>query len=590
MGFYPSPDREGGVCHLQVSNRSLTVAARIGSSSATLKHNAGGAGCATVGCAVNAANEVMLTFLLGNKLLALVVVITLGLLLGRVRIAGLSLGSSGVIFTALAMGHFAYEIPDGIGALGLTVFVYCVGLSAGPRFFRVFRQEGRSLALICILLVGTGGATAWLMSLWLGIPADLAAGVFAGALTSTPGLAAAMEALPAGSQVAVGYGIAYPFGVICVVLFVQLLPRLLRAELSEMGDALASKQDQGRRIVRVLVEVCNPGVIGRDLSNLTAIEESNCQVARILKDDRLVPVPKGLVLAEGQRLLLVAREYRLPPVIDLLGRRDERVGLLSDREGQRASVVVTSPNIVGKTLDTLRLRANFGVTVTRITRHDIEFVPKNSDEIEYGDMLNAVGEPEDLESFAVRAGHRAKTFDETDLISLGVGIIAGVVLGTIQMTLGESSFSLGVAGGPLFVGLLLGHFGRIGPIKGHLPAAARMLMTEMGLVLFLAGAGVTAGLALGDVIRSHGVSLCVASCGVALVPMVVGALLAIFVFRMNLLQVLGVVCGGMTSTPGLGVLTAKTDSEIPIVSYAAAYPVALIVITVFAKILVSALA
>ncbi len=531
----------------------------------------------------------MLTFLLGNKLLCLIVVVTAGLLLGRVRLAGLSLGSSGVIFTALAMGHFGYAVPDGIGVLGLTVFVYCIGISAGPRFFRVFQRDGRALAIICVVLISAAASGAWGLSVAMSIPADLAAGVFAGALTSTPGLAAAMEALPQGSQAAVGYGIAYPFGVITVVLFVQLLPRLLRVDLSVLGAQLQSQEDQGRRIVRVLVEVCNPAILGRELSDLNAIPESNCQVARILDENRLVPVPANLVLAAGQRLLLIAREYRLPPVIDLLGRRDERADLLTDREGQCTHIVVTSSNIVGKTIDFLKLRSNRGVTITRITRHDVEFVPKRSDQIEYGDMLNTVGEPEDLESFAVFAGHRAKTFDETDLISLGVGITAGVILGSVQMSLGESTFSLGAAGGPLFVGLVLGHCGRIGPIKGHLPAAARMLMTEMGLTLFLAGAGVTAGRAVGGVIQSHGATLCVAAALTSLSPMLVGAIISRFVFRMNLLQTLGVVCGGMTSTPGLGALTAKTDSELPIISYAAAYPVALIIITIFAQLLVSAM-
>lgn len=531
----------------------------------------------------------MLTTLLGNKLLCLVVVVTLGLLLGRIRVAGLSLGSSGVIFTALAMGNFGFEVPDGIGVLGLTVFVYCVGLSAGPRFFRVFQQDGRSLALISLILVGTGGLVAFGMSRLLHIPADLAAGVFTGALTSTPGLAAAMEALPKGSEVAVGYGIAYPFGVIGVVLFVQLWPRILRTDVTALGDQMRAHQDRGRRIVRVLVEVCNPAVVGRKLAELTTIFESNCQVARILQANKLVPLPGNLVLAEGQRLLLVARESQLPPIVDLLGRRDERADLLTDRQGQSAHVVVTSPDIVGKTLAKLKLRAKFGVTVTRITRHDVEFVPKLSDGIEYGDRLNVVGERDDLEAFASFAGHRAKTFDETDLISLGIGIIVGVVLGSVQMSLAGSSFSLGAAGGPLFVGLVLGHFGRIGPVKGHMPAAARILMTEMGLVFFLADAGVTAGLALEDVLRGHGATICIAAALTVTVPMTLGALLAHFVFRMNLLQTLGVVCGGMTSTPGLGVVTAKTDSEVPVVSYAAAYPVALIVITVFAKVLVSSL-
>jgi len=528
-----------------------------------------------------------LHILLGNKLLALLIVVTLGLLLGRVQVAGLSLGSSGVIFTALAMGHFGYEIPSGIGGLGLAVFVYCIGLTAGPRFFRLFVQAGKPLALICVALVGVGAATAGGLSLLLGLPADMSAGLFAGALTSTPGLAAAMEALPEGSQVAVGYGVAYPFGVIGVVLFVQLLPRLLRVDLRQLGADIQSQETEDLKIVRVLVEVCNPAVIGKPLSALKIISESNCQVARIMKDDRLAPLHTAPTLEKGQRLLLIAQACRLPPIVDLLGRRDDRSAFLLDIEGQSMHTVVSSPNVVGKCLDELKLRARFGVTVTRIVRHDLEFVPKRGEKIEYGDMLNVVGEREALDAFAAFAGHRAKTFDETDLISLGVGIISGVLLGMVHMSLGATSFSLGMAGGPLLVALLLGHFGHIGPIKGHLPAAARMLMTEVGLVLFLASAGVTAGRDLEVVIRAHGLTLCVVSGLVVLAPMVLGFVLSHFMFRMNLLQILGVVCGGMTSTPGLGLVTARTDSSVPVVSYAAAYPVALIVMTVFAKVLVS---
>ena len=405
----------------------------------------------------------------------------------------------------------------------------------------------------------------------------------------TPGLAAAVEALPGSSQVAAGYGIAYPFGVIGVVLFVQLLPRVLRVDLAALGAKLQTRNEQKRRIVRVLVEVCNPAVIGRELSDLTAIPDANCQVARILRDDRFVPLPASLVLARGQRLLLVAREFRLPPIIDLLGRRDEKTAILTESEGQSAHIVVTSHGVVGRTLNELTLRAKFGVTVTRIMRHDIEFVPKLSDTIEHGDMLNVVGEHDALTTFASFAGHRAKTFDETDLISLGVGILAGVLLGTVQFSLAGTSFSLGMAGGPLIVGLLLGHFGHVGPIKGHLPTAARMLMTEAGLVFFLAGAGVTAGGALENVLRAHGAALCLTACLVVTLPMILGTLLSHFVFRLNLLQILGVVCGGMTSTPGLGAVTAKTDSDVAVVSYASAYPVALIVVTIAAKLLVSAL-
>ncbi|MCP5120216.1 MAG: transporter, partial [bacterium] len=405
--------------------------------------------------------------------------------------------------------------------------------------------------------------------------------------TSTPGLAAATQSLADGSQAAVGYGIAYPFGVVAVVLFVQLLPRLLGRDLNQLGRDLAAADDPGRKIVRVLVEVMNPAVIGKRLSDLDVIAESNCQVPRRLEGNRLTPVSDSFTLEAGQHVLVVGREFRVPTIVSLLGRQSENIDYIMDSERERRTIVVSSKNVVGKSLAEVRPIHNFGVTVSRITRHNLEFVPRMSDEIAHGDSLLVVGEPESIENFAAYAGHRARAVDETDLISLGIGIIAGVILGMVSFDLGGRSLSLGMAGGPLLVALVLGHFGRIGPVLGFLPRASQLLLMETGLVFFLADAGVRAGATLVPVVRQYGLSLSLASLAIAFVPMICGYLLGRCVLKMNLLEIIGGVCGGMTSTPGLGVITAKTDSDIPVVSYAAAYPVALILMTVFAQVLVT---
>ena len=531
----------------------------------------------------------MLDTLFSNQILSLFAVIAAGLLLGRVRLFGLTLGSSGVIFSALLFGHLGWDIPDGVGTMGLVMFVYVVGLRAGPTFFRSFKGQGGSLAKMAATLIFLGAATTYLLATNFSIPVDLAAGIFAGALTSTPGLAAAMERLPGDSQIAVGYGIAYPFGVIGIVLFVQLLPRILRVDLIELGKKLQQQNDPGRNIVRVLVEVVNPAVIGRRLEDIEFIGNSNCQVSRHLVGNRLVPVPSDFVLEQGQFVLVIGREFRVPNVVNLLGKKAENVDYNIDTERERQQVVVSSQNVVGKSLAELRPIHQFGVTVTRISRHNLVFVPDMADEVEYGDTLSVVGEPENIRTFADYAGHRERTAFETDLISLGVGIIAGILLGMVSFDLGGKSFALGMSGGPLFVALILGHFGKIGPVTGRMPQASQLLLMEIGLVFFLAGAGVNAGHTLLPVIQEYGLALCLAAIIVVMVPAVVGYLLGRFVFKMNLLQIIGGVCGGLTSTPGLGVITAKTDSDIPVVSYAAAYPVALILMTVFAQILVTSL-
>jgi putative transport protein len=260
-----------------------------------------------------------------------------------------------------------------------------------------------------------------------------------------------------------------------------------------------------------------------------------------------------------------------------------------DSERQRMTVVVSSAEVVGKSLKELRLLAEFGVTVSRITRHDLEFVPRLSDPIAYGDALSVVGEPEDLESFAEYAGHRAETFDETDVISVGLGIIAGILLGMVSFGLGDASFSLGMAGGPLFVALVLAHFGHLGPVTGHIPRASRLLLTQIGLAFFLADAGVTAGSSLVPILKEYGIALGVAAMVVLAVPLGVGYIFGRYVLKLDLLSALGGICGGMTSTPGLGAITAKTSARAPVISYAAAYPVALIFMTIVAQVLVAVL-
>jgi putative transport protein len=471
----------------------------------------------------------------------------------------------------------------------LVLFVYCVGLRAGPSFFRGFVRQGRSLTRLAAALILLSAVLTYLLSMLLAIPTDLAAGIFAGAMTSTPGLAAAMERLPEGSQVAVGYGIAYPFGVVGVVLFVQLLPRLLGQNLDKLGGDIPQEEDPGNKVVRALVEVKNPVVAGKKLAELGIIADSNCQVARILREKRLIPLPPDFTLELDQHVLVIGAESHIPAVIGLLGRPSKRTDYFMDAERERMQVVVSSKNVLGRSLGDLRLRNSFGVTVSRIHRHELEFVPTARDELEYGDALVVVGSPENLEDFAEFAGHRARTFDETDLASIGIGIVGGVLLGMVSFDMGGRGFSLGMAGGPLLVALILGHFGRIGPVVGHLPRASQMLLMEIGLVFFLAEAGVEAGRSVVPTVLAHGLSMCLAALAIALTPMILGYLIGRYILKMNLLQIIGGVCGGMTSTPGLGAITAKTDSEVPIVSYAAAYPVALILMTVFAQTLVSLL-
>jgi putative transport protein len=539
--------------------------------------------------AQDAAPVSALDLIFGNSIIALFAIVALGMLLGKVRFFGLSLGNSGVIFTALLFGYWGYAIPANIGTLGLVLFVYCVGLNAGPAFFRAFVEQGATLAQLSVLLVIVGGATTVVLAKLLNVPADLAVGVFAGAMTSTPALAAAMDALGPEAAVSIGYGIAYPFGVVGVVLFVQLLPRLLRVDLDEEAKKAANTGAQTPRIERMLIEIRNPSLFGKKINEVQFLRASGCRISRMLLDEKMVPIKSDLVFEEGLCVLAVGATQQLETLAEFLGKKSSRTYVL-DVEGQRMKIVASSNKIVGRTLHDIDPLGKFGVTITRIERNSVGFVPRSDLQIHRADIMIGVGESKNLQKFSVFAGHQMRVVDETDLISLMVGLIAGMVLGMVPIGLpGTTSFSLGLAGGPLLVGLLMGHFGRIGALRGHIPRAARYLISEIGLVFFLAGAGVKAGGRFLDVLQAYGMALPLMGLLATSLPMICGYLVARHLLKLPLLQILGGVCGGMTSTPGLGVLSGKTDSQAPAISYAAAYPVALILMALMAQIIVSLL-
>jgi putative transport protein len=424
----------------------------------------------------------------------------------------------------------------------------------------------------------------------LELPADLAIGIFAGALTSTPALAAATEGLKdTASGISIGYGIAYPFGVISVVLFVQLLPRILKHDLEAIAKESETGNEADGSVVEVLVKITNKQLNGKRIADSNINAYNACQISRIYKEGQLVPLHYDDVFHQGQLLLLIGRSREIEIVIDYLGQRsDQQVS--KDTENERQNLLLTNRKLSGKSISDIAPLKNHGVVITRITRSGIMFVPNTTTLIQTHDILTTVGQAESLRDFAKAIGHRDNEIDSTDLLSLSAGLTLGIVAGLIPLGLpGGTPVTLGLAGGPLIVALLLGHFGKVGRIVGHIPRPTRVLLQDLGLVFFLASAGVKGGGELWDTVQIHGVTLLVLGMLISSVPMIVAWPLARKYFKLDPLQTLGGICGGMTSTPALGAITAKTDSQVPVISYVSAYPVALIVIILVAKVLIGIL-
>ena len=527
--------------------------------------------------------------LFSNPLIVLFLIMGIGLILGNISIRGISLGLSGVLFMALLAGHYGLHVPAGIGDLGLAIFVYCIGLGTGNRFFSSLSNQGGKLACLSLLIVAISAATTCILGYIFKIPADLSAGIFAGACTSTPALAAASETMTTltgqSSGVSIGYGIAYPFGVIGVVLFVQLVPSLLRLNLEQESKQNLKTDDDN--IVIKLIQVHRENLVGAPISSCSLIEKLHCRIIRIVHNNRLEPLSPNDRFEINSEVLIVGTRQHIEMAAEFLGTIIKNPYAI-DSTRERRELIVTNPSIAGKKCNALDLLERDHVIISRISRLGFTFVPSAETILQRNDVLTVVGQIQDIESFARKIGHRSNSINATDIMSLAFGIALGIVVGMIQVKFpGGTSLSLGIAGGPLIAALILGHFGKIGPIVGYIPRPSRILLQDLGLILFLADAGIRGGADLIETVHLYGIVVFIIGILVTSLPMSLAYIIGMKCFKMNILECLGGICGGMTSTPALGTISAKTDSQLPIISYATAYPVALILMTLGSRFIIS---
>ncbi len=523
--------------------------------------------------------------ILHNPTFVLFGILFLGMALGNLKIKGISLGSSGVLFIAMIAGHFGLSVPQGISGFGTALFVYCVGLGVGNRFFAALSSQGTRLVLLTFCVV----FSAWLTTIGLcklfGVAPEIAAGIFSGSMTSTPALAAASEALKESPLLNIGYGVAYPFGVIGVVLFVQLLPRLLKQDFGSASSDNDSGKDPEKIIARV-VTVNNSDLFGKSILEFESDSHMLCRITRKIEDGRMLPLQEGDIFENNTELLIVGSRANIRRESLFYGHIERSKQHPRSFGDECAELIVLNPKLCGLALSELKPLSQFGLVISRITRLGATFVPSSETSLVRNDVVRVVGPAEAIDKFRTTCGHRSTALNATDILSLTGGITLGILLGNVQFSLGNSgSFSLGMAGGPLIVALILGHFGKIGPIVGYMPRPSRIFVMELALMLFLAGAGIAGGGQLVDTLKQQGLSMLFIGAMVTLVPMIVGYLLARLYFKIKLPESLGGICGGMTSTPALGAITGKTDMQSPVIAYATAYPVALILMTFFVKIL-----
>lgn len=529
--------------------------------------------------------------LLSSDYMALFIIIGVGILLGNIEVKGISFGSSAVIFVAMFYGYFLnqqnidFSISPIIQKMGLVLFIFTIGMQAGPSFFESFKSQGSKLIILAILSVVIGSITTIALSYLFGVDFKISVGLLTGALTSTPGLAAAIEASQS-PLASIGYGIAYPFGVIGVILFVKLAPSLYRVKLENEEEKYKQNASSATPpISNKNFIITNDNVDGKSIKDLDVRFMTKANISRVMRPDQEPKPPTAhTVLHKGDVIKAVGTEDALKKVEILLGHQtDQEI----PRSGQYEIrwYVISSRNVVGKSLGELNLIHNYEATVTRVKRAGIELSARPALKLRFGDKLLISSSKGNIEGLSELFGDSIKDVETTSFLPVALGIVIGILLGKVEIPLGdESAFSLGLTGGVLMAALLLSRIGKTGPIIWNLPGSGNQLLRQFGLLLFLTPVGVSAGSKLVATIQEYGFGLFGIGALITIIPMLLVVFIGRFFLKVNFLSILGALTGGMTSTPGLSAVDSSTESEAPQIAYATVYPFALVMIIICAQI------
>ena len=515
-----------------------------------------------------------------SSYLALFVIISFAYLLGRINIRGISLDVSAVIFVALLFGHFGITLPIDIQNIGLVLFIFTIGIQAGPGFFESLKKHGVKLALLSAILIFSAGLVSVACIYLFDLNVPIVAGLLTGALTSTPGLATTADVFQDTPEFAnlasVGYGIAYPFGVIGVILFLRVLPKIMGTNVQTAEKEWEEEAHKNHPDITFMhMEITNENTNNKTISELHFRSITGAVISRVMRETEAITPGSDTVLHVGDLVRVVGTEEDIDKALILLGKKTEREIPLNNEYDIR-SILVTNKSVVNKTISELGL-GGFDANITCVRRAGIDIVPSPRLRIHFGDKLLIAASKETIKQAAQLFGDERKKLSDTDFLPIALGITIGVIIGKFTF--------LGLTGGVLIAALVLSKIGKTGGILWTMSGAANGLLRELGLILFLAVVGTSAGSTLVDTFQEYGYKLFLVGAIITLTPMIIMTLIARYAFKINILAVLGGLAGGMTSTPGLAAVSSMSESNAPQIAYATAYPIAMVLLVLVVKLL-----
>jgi putative transport protein len=515
-------------------------------------------------------------------------VCVLGMALGSLKFRGIGLGTAGVLFAGILVGHFGEAVDhhtlDFVKEFGLILFVFTIGLQLGPGFFAALRQQGVKMNALAAAIVILGAVIAPLIGWLAGFDPAAVLGIFSGASTNTPSLGAGTQTLSTLPNIApdrlalpaLAYAVTYPTAIVGIIVTLLVLKKIFRIDpAQEAADFAAKNRRHVEPLERRTLIVTNPNLDGLRLDSIPGRLEARVTISRICHGGETHAATGATVVRRDDRLTAVGTRAGLDQFERVIGQRSDEDLVLTDSTLTFRRVVVTDRDVLGKTIQELNLDDHFSVAVTRVTRADLEMSAVPGLRLQYGDQLQIVGAPADLDKAARAVGNSLKELNETHFIPFFIGIALGVALGTLPIAFPglPQPIKLGLAGGPLIVALILGRVGRIGRQVWHMPVNTNLAFREFGIALFFAAVGLGAGAKFfATVFSATGLQWLLAGVCVTVLPLVLVGIFARVVLKMNFMDLSGLLAGSMTDPPALAFASNVAKSDAPTVAYATVYP------------------
>ena len=525
-----------------------------------------------------------------------------GLALGKIRISGISLGATFVFFAGIIAGHFGLsvnaEMLSVMQNFGLIIFIYALGVQVGPGFFASFKKGGFRLNILAMMVIVTG--TIMMLGIyWMtDIRLPEMVGLFSGAVTNTPMLGAAQQTLlqidptdaAGANNMAMACAVGYPFGLIGMVICVAVIHK---AASKKMSPKPASNRSDNTFITEYIVN--NPDIFGKSIRDIRNNSECQFVISRIWKRGRVI-IPTGdSVIEENEHILVISGKKDIDAISSLFGPQenvDWNRGDIDwnaiDNQLVSRKILVTRSEINGTKLGDLRLRNSFGINITRVNRAGIDLLPSRSLRLQLGDRVTIVGEARSIESAGHLLGNEAKELRTPNLTSVFIGIVTGLLLGSIPFAIPGMSMpvKLGIAGGPIIIGILMGAFGPRFHIATYMSQSANLMLRQLGLTIYLAGLGLSAGNGFFETVWSlQGLKWVAICCALTIVPVLVVSLFATKVFKTDYAKNVGMLCGSMANPIALNYANSMAEGDEPAVAYATVYPISMFLRVILAQII-----